>query len=95
MRFGASVQYLRHVPLHSGSTLRIYIQVIGPGIAPMNLVPTTMEFRGSARVPRFSATFPETGGALMLVFDRAVSFINVGQGPDNRSIAIALSASRD
>jgi hypothetical protein len=95
VRFSAAVQYLRHVPQHSGSTLRIYIQVTGPGVAPVDLMPTTMQFRGSARVPRFSATFPETGSALMLVFEREVRFINVGQGPDNRSIAIALSAARD
>ena len=93
VRFAAPVQFLRQTPLGSGRTLRVYIQVTGPGVQPGGLIPTTLRFPGSARVPPFSATFPETGNALLLVFEREVSF-SAGPGPDSRSIAVAVSALR-
>jgi hypothetical protein len=89
VRFAAPVQYLRHTPLTSGRTLRVYLQVTGRGVQPGDMVPVTLRSQGGARVPRFSATFPETGGALMLEFDREVRF-SVGPGPDGRSVVLTL-----
>jgi hypothetical protein len=94
VRFAAPVQFLRQTPLGSGRTLRVYIQVTGPGVQPGDLIPTTLRFPGSARVPPFSATFPETGNALLLVFEREVSF-SAGPGPDSRTIAVAVSVPRN
>lgn len=94
VRFGAPVQYLRHAPLGSGRALRVYLQLTGPGAQAADLIPTTLRFRGSARVPPFSATFPETGNALLLSFEREVSF-SAGPGPDSRSIAITVSIPRN
>lgn len=90
VRFAAPVQFLRQTPLGSGRTLRVYIQVTGLGVQPDDLIPTTLRYPGSARVPPFSATFPDTGNALVLTFEREVSF-SARPGPDNRSIAVAVS----
>jgi hypothetical protein len=91
VRFAAPVQYLRHTPPSSGRTLRVYLQVTGRGLQPGDMVPVTLRSRGDSQVPRFSATFPESGGALMLEFDREVRF-SVGPGPDGRSIVLTLPA---
>ena len=91
VRFAAPVQYLRHTPLSSGRTLRIYLQVTGRGMQPGDMVPVTLRSQGDTRVPRFSATFPDAGNALMLEFDRTVKF-EVGPGPDGRSIVLTLPA---
>jgi hypothetical protein len=94
VRFAAPVQFLRQTPLGSGRTLRVYIQVTGLGVQPSDLIPTTLRFPGSARVPPFSATFPDTGNALVLTFEREVRF-SAGPGPDSRSIAVAVSVLRN
>ena len=94
VRFTTPVQYLRHTPPDSGTTIRIFVQLLGPGIHPEDLMPITLQYRGSKRVPRFTASYPETDNALVVSFDREVRF-SVGQGPDNRSILIAVTASRD
>jgi len=94
VRFTAAVQYLRHTPPHTGTTLRIFLQLLGPGVQPEDLLPVTLQYRGGERVPRFTASFPETNDALVVSFEREVRF-SVGQGPDNRSILIAVTASQD
>lgn len=94
VRFTTPVQYLRHTPPDSGTTLRIFVQLLGPGIQPEDLLPITLQYRGSKRVPRFTVSYPETDNALVVSFAREVRF-SVGQGPDNRSILIAVTASRD
>ena len=94
VRFTTPVQYLRHTPPDSGTTLRIFVQLLGPGIQPEDLVPMTLPYRGSERVPSFTVSYPETDNALVVTFARAVRF-SVGPGPDNRSILIAVSALRD
>lgn len=94
VRFTTTVQYLRHTPPHSGTTLRIFLQVLGPGLQPEDLVPTTVQYRGSDRVPRFTVSYPETDNAMVVSFAREVRF-SVGPGPDSRSIVIAVTASRD
>ena len=91
VRFAAPVQYLRHTPPSSGRTLRVYVQVTGRGMQPGDMVPITLRSQGNARVPRFSAKFPDTGNALVLEFDREVHF-EVGPGPDGRSIILSLPA---
>lgn len=94
VRFTTPVQYLRHTPPHSGKVLRIFLQLLGPGVEPADLVPLTLQYRGSDRVPQFTASYPETNDALVVSFAREVRF-SVSQGPDNRSILIAVTASRD
>ena len=94
VRFAAPVQYLRHAPLGAGRTLRVYLQPTGPGAQATDSIPTVLRFRGSARVPPFRASFPESGDALVLAFEREVSF-SAGPGPDSRSIAVVVSIPRD
>lgn len=94
IRFTVAVQYLRHTPPRFGNALRIFLQVIGPGVQPGDLMPSTLQYRGSDRVPRFTVSYPETDNALVVSFAREVRF-SVGPGPDNRSIVIAVSAPRD
>ena len=91
VRFTTAVQYLRHTPPDSGTTLRIFVQLLGPDVQPEDLLPVTLQYRGSQRVPAFTASFPETSDALVISFEREVRF-SVGQGPDNRSILIAVTA---
>lgn len=91
IRFTTPVQYLRHTPPDSGATLRIFVQLIGPGVQPEDLVPTTLQYGGSERVPSFTVSYPETDNALVISFAREVRF-SVAQGPDNRSILIAVTA---
>lgn len=93
VRFTTAVQYLRHTPPHSGETLRIFVQLLGPNVQPEDLLPVTLQYRGSKRVPAFTASFPETNDALVVSFEREVRF-SVSQGPDNRSILIAVTAPR-
>jgi len=94
VRFTTPVQYLRHTPPHSGTVLRIFLQLLGPGLQPDDLVPMTLQYRGGDRVPSFTVSYPETDNALVVSFAREVRF-SVGQGPDNRSILIAVTASQD
>ena len=94
VRFTTPVQYLRHTPPDSGTTLRIFVQLLGPGIQPEDLMPMTLRYRGSKHVPPFSVSYPETDNALVVSFAREVRF-SVGPGPDNRSILIAVTASHD
>lgn len=94
VRFTTPVQYLRHTPPDSGTTLRIFVQLLGPGVQPEDLIPTTLPYRGSERVPGFTVSYPETDNALVISFAREVRF-SVSQGPDNLSILIAVTASRD
>lgn len=94
VRFTTPVQYLRHTPPHSGKVLRIFLQLLGPGLQPDDLVPMTLQYRGGDRVPPFTVSYPETDNALVVSFAREVRF-SVSQGPDNRSILIAVTASHD
>jgi len=95
VRFATPVQYLRHAPPASGKTLRIYLQLTGgAGIQPGDLLPATMRSPQSDLVPKFTVTFPESGNAIMIDFDREIRF-SVYPGADGRSIGVLVPSSPD
>jgi hypothetical protein len=89
IRFAAQVQYLRHVPLDSGSLLRIYLRLVGPGIQESDVTPESRRFPRNGLVPQFTVRFPEPDGALLITFDQPVQFV-VRPGADGRSITITV-----
>jgi hypothetical protein len=93
VRFATQVQYVRHAPQASGKTLRVYLQLTGgAGTQPGDLLPATMRPPKNDLVPKFAVTYPESGNALMIEFDRQTRF-SVRPGADGRSISILVSSS--
>ena len=89
IRFITQIQYLRHTPLDSGKTLRIYVRLTGSGIQPNDLIPETSRVPKSEFVPRFSVAFPEPDGAMLIIFDQPTRFV-VRPNADARSISVVL-----
>jgi predicted double-glycine peptidase len=84
IRFTVPIAYSRHAPADSGSSLRIYPGL--PGAADSRS-------KGSLRlpkndmVPRFTLSYPEPDGALLIEFDRPTRFeVN----PNSQSITVTV-----
>jgi len=93
VRFATPVQYLRHAPPAAGRTLRVYLQLTGGmGIQPGDLLPATLRPPKNDLVPKFTVTFPDSGNALMIEFDRETRF-SIQPGADGRSISIQVPSS--
>jgi hypothetical protein len=89
VRFSLRVQYLRHFPLKQGDTLRVYVALVPPnGVIPS----AVREQRNSPitdLVPRFTVTFPDQGGSVLIKFAKPVEF-QVRPGADSRSIRVLV-----
>jgi hypothetical protein len=93
VHFATPVQYVRHAPLAAGKTLRVYLQLTGgAGIQPGDLLPATLRPPKNDWVPKFTVTFPESGNALTIEFDRHTRF-SVQPGADGRSISVLVPSS--
>lgn len=94
VRFATPVQYLRHAPTTAGRTLRVYLKSAGgTGSQPGDLLPPTLRPPKNDLVPKFTVTFPDSGNALMIEFDRQTRF-SVHPGTDGRSISILVPPSQ-
>jgi hypothetical protein len=89
VRFVTQIQYLRHAPPDSGRSLRVYVRITGPGIQPADLMPETTRLPKVEYLPQFSVTYPESDGAMLITFDRPVSFL-VRPAPDGRSVSVKV-----
>jgi len=93
VRFATPVQYLRHAPPAAGRALRVYLQLTGGmGTQPGDLLPATLRPPKNDLVPKFTVTFPDSGNALMIEFERQTRF-SVHPGADGRSISILVPSS--
>jgi tetratricopeptide (TPR) repeat protein len=89
VRFGVRVQYLRHFPQKQGDTLRVYIALVPTnGVIPEAVREQRRSPPGNL-VPRFTVSFPDQGGSLLIKFDKPVQF-KVGPGSDSRSIRVVV-----
>lgn len=89
VHFALRLQYLRHAPVDYGKSVRIYLQVVGIGLQPEDLMPATKILQKTDRSPRMTITFPEIDNSLLVNFDEPVRYA-IRPGPDGRSILILL-----
>jgi len=95
VRFATRIQYVRHAPQAAGKTLRIYLRLTGgAGMEPGDPLPSTLRAPKNELGLAFAVTYPESGGALLVEFDRQTRF-SVHPGPDGRSISILVPSSPD
>jgi predicted double-glycine peptidase len=84
IRFTVPIAYSRHAPADSGASLRIY-----PGLpgAEHTRSKGTLRLPATDMVPRFTVSYPEPDGALLVEFDRPTRFeVN----PNSQSISVTL-----
>jgi predicted double-glycine peptidase len=84
VRFTVPIAYQRHAPVESGASLRVY-----PGIPGAELSPTkgTLRLPLTDMVPRFTVSYPEPDGALLIEFDRPTRF---EVHPNSQSISVTV-----
>jgi len=84
IRFTVPIAYARHAPADAGASLRIY-----PGLpgAEHSRSKGSLRLPATDMVPRFTATYPEPDGALLIQFDRPTRFeVN----PNSQSITVTV-----
>jgi hypothetical protein len=91
IRFATQVLYLRHNPLETGQSVRIYLRVVGIGLQDSDMTPDSRRLGAFGSAPAATIRFPEPDGALSISFDQATRF-GVRPSPDGRSISILIPA---
>lgn len=94
LRFSTQIQYVRHNPLEQGRSLRIYVRVVGVGLRPGDIAPSTQRIPPHGPAPAAVIRFPEQDGAASITFEQSTRF-SVRPGPDGRSISILIPAKPD
>ncbi|MBE0626062.1 MAG: hypothetical protein IH606_14750 [Burkholderiales bacterium] len=94
LRFSTQIQYVRHNPLEQGQSLRIYVRLVGVGLKPGDLAPSTRRTPPHGPAPAAVIRFPEHDGAVSIAFDQSTRF-SVRPGSDGRSISILIPARPD
>jgi hypothetical protein len=89
IRFATRVQYLRHAPQGTGSSVRIYVMLTGGGLQPGDLIPQTKRLPKQDSLPQTTISFPELDNSLLVSFEQPVRF-SVSPGPDGRSIYLLV-----
>lgn len=89
IRFVPRVQYLRHAPVDFGKSVRVYLQLVGLGIQPGDLVRATKHLPKTDRSPHMTISYPELDKSLLINFEEPVRY-SVRPGADGRSISILL-----
>jgi hypothetical protein len=92
IRFTVPIAYSRHAPVDFGGSLRIYPGL--PGAADSR-TKGMLRLPATDMVPRFTVSYPEPDGALLIEFDRPTRFeVN----PNSQSISVTvpvLAGARD
>ena len=89
IRFATQVQYLRHVPLERGTSLRIYTRLnAAPGLEAGS-ARETLRLPDNDLVPGLTLTYPEADGGLSIAFESLTQFAARG-GSDGRSIIVTV-----
>jgi hypothetical protein len=93
IQFKTYIQYMRHAPVSSGNSVRIYIQFTGntSSLDPSDLQPRTQRFQRQGDIPEITVSFPESDNALLVAFDQTTNF-EVRPSSDGRSINVTLPA---
>ncbi|MEO8101045.1 MAG: hypothetical protein ABI790_00875 [Betaproteobacteria bacterium] len=90
IRFGTTVQYLRHQPAGGGKLLQIAFQVTGdPVSADGRLLSELRRHPGNKQVPPFEVAYDQRSGYVTVNFRRVTTY-SVGPGADPRSIRIIV-----
>jgi hypothetical protein len=94
LRFSTQIQYVRHNPLEQGPSLNIYLRMVGVGLRPGDLAPSTRRIPPHGPAPAAVIRFPEPDGSVSIAFDQSTRF-SVRPGSDGRSISILIPAKPD
>lgn len=94
LRFSTQIQYVRHNPLEQGRSLSIYVRLVGVGLKPGDLAPSTQRIPPHGPAPSAVIRFPEPDGSVSIAFDQFTHF-SVRPGSDGRSIRILIPAKAD
>ena len=91
IQFKTYIQYMRHAPVGSGNSVRIYVQFTGgtSSMDPGDLLPRTQRFPRQGDTPEITVSFPESDNALLVAFDQTTKF-EVRPNSDGRSIIVIL-----
>jgi len=89
IRFAPKILYLRHVPLHEGKEVRVFLRLVETGLDESELMQEALHQKGNERVPGISALFPEMINGMLVTFSRKTAF-RVRPGADGRSIVIVV-----
>jgi hypothetical protein len=91
IQFKTYIQYMRHAPVGSGNSVRIYVQFAGgtSSMDPSDFQPRTQRFPRQGDTPEITVSFPESDNALLVAFDQATKF-EVRPNSDGRSIIVVL-----
>jgi len=94
LRFSTQIQYVRHIPLEQGRSLRIYLRLVGVGLKSDDLAPSTLRTPPHGPAPAAVIRFPEQDDAVSITFDQSTRF-SVRPGADGRSISVLIPAKPD
>jgi tetratricopeptide (TPR) repeat protein len=94
IRFGTTVQYLRHQPADGGKLLQIAFQLTGDPIAADGRLLSEMRSNpGNKHVPPFEVSYSQRTGYITVKFSRVMAY-RVGPGVDPRTILIVVPGVR-
>jgi hypothetical protein len=93
IQFMTFIQYMRHAPVGSGNSVRIYVQFTAGASAmdPSDLLPRTKRFPRQGDIPEISVSFPERDNALVVAFDQTTNY-EVRPSSDGRTIVVTLAS---
>lgn len=89
VRFTPKILYLRHVPLHEGKELRVFLRLNGSGLVESDLMQEAMRAPRAERVPGMTVLYPELVNGMLVTFSQKTSFA-VRPGVDEHSIIITV-----
>lgn len=89
IRFATKIQYQRHVPLHEGREVRVFLRLSETGLSENDLMQETLRVAATERMPGLNVLYPELINGMLVTFTRQTAF-SVRPGTDNRSIVITL-----
>ncbi len=89
IHFSQKILYLRHIPLHDGKTLRIFIRLADTNLLESDLRQEIVKSPKTDRVPDVSVLYPELTNGMRVTFSQTSKF-SVRPGSDGRSIIITV-----
>ncbi|MFA5243392.1 MAG: hypothetical protein WC392_13560 [Sulfuricella sp.] len=89
IHFSQKILYLRHIPLHDGKNLRIFIRLVDTNLLESDLRQEIVKSPRTDRVPDISVLYPELTNGMLVTFSQATQF-SVRPGPDGQSIIIKV-----
>jgi hypothetical protein len=89
INFSQKIQYLRHIPLHNGKNLRIFIRLIDTHLQESDLAQEVVRAPKTDRVPDVTVVYPELINGMLVTFSQTTMF-SVRPGTDGQSIIITV-----